>query len=626
MSEKEYDIIVVGGGHAGVEASYAGARLGLRVLLLTLNKKMIANMPCNPHIGGSAKGVVVREIDALGGLMGIAADHHPLQVKMLNTGKGPGVQCLRTQQDKAGYPAYVQSVLEAIPNLTIEEEEVVDLLHDENKVYGVICRSGRNIVSKAVIITTGTYLDSRIISGKDVFTGGPDGEKASTGLSESLQKMGIEIFRLKTGTPPRIKKSSIDFSKGTIQEGSNDELAFSYSTTKFTPLSEQLPCYLIYTTPKTLEIIREHLNESAIFDGTIQGIGPRYCPAIESKVVRFSDKERHQLFLEPEFEDGESIYLQGFSSGMPHEVQLEMVHSLPGLEHAEILKWAYQIEYDAIKPLQFDATLRVKKYEGLYGAGQICGTSGYEEAGALGLMAGINASNKILGKEPFILRRNESYIGVMIDDLVTKGTDEPYRLLSSRAEYRLLLRHDNADERLTEYGHQIGLVSDERYSAYKKKYDDIAKAIELMDKTIVSDKEGLKKYLAELGYDYDGYGYHGLDILKRPHVSYRRLAQLMPELQGFHFSYDDILSLETRVKYEGYIKKEEREAASLIKQENVSLPLDCDYLNVSGLRLEARQKLNDVKPRTIAQASRIPGVNPADISILLLTLRRDGKL
>ena len=626
MLKKEYDIIVAGGGHAGVEASYASAKFGLRILLLTLNKKMIANMPCNPHIGGSAKGVVVREIDALGGLMGIAADNHPLQMKMLNTGKGPGVQCLRSQQDKIGYPAFVQGELDKIPNLDIEEEEVVDLLHDHDHVYGVLTRSGKEIRAKAVIITTGTYMDSRIISGRDVFSGGPDGEKASLGLSEALRKMGIEIFRLKTGTPPRIAKSSIDFSKAAIQLGSDDELAFSYGTTHFTPLAKQLPCYLIYTTEETLKIIKDHISDSAIFDGTIKGIGPRYCPAIESKVVRFADKERHQLFLEPEIEGGESIYLQGFSSGMPHEVQEEMVHSLPGLENAKILKWAYQIEYDAIQPLQFDATLQVKKYKGLYGAGQICGTSGYEEAGGLGLMAGINASLAILGKEPFILKRNESYIGVMIDDLVTKGTDEPYRLLSSRAEYRLLLRHDNADLRLSEYGHQLGLLSEERYQAFKKKYQDIEKAIEIMDKTVVADKEGLHKYLNELGYEYDGYGYHGLEILKRPYTNYVKVASLMPELADFHFSYDDILSLETRVKYEGYIKKEEKEAASLIKQENLALPLDVDYLTVSGLRIEARQKLNAVHPRTIGQASRIPGVNPADISILLLTLRRDGKL
>lgn len=419
----DYDIIVVGGGHAGVEAAMAGAHLGLHVLLCSLNIKMIANTPCNPHIGGSAKGIVVREIDALGGMMGLFADHRPLQIKMLNTGKGPGVQCLRAQVDKKGYPAYVQSVLSSTKGLELKECEVKGLLYDEKKVYGVILANGEKITSKAVIITTGTYMDSTIISGEDVHPGGPDEESSSIGLSSCLQKMGLEVFRLKTGTPPRIKKESIDFSKAEIQPGQGGELAFSFLTKKFTPLEKQLPCYLIYTSPLTLKIIRGNISKSAIYNGVIKGIGPRYCPAIESKVVRFADKPRHQLFLEPEYEFGDSIYLQGFSTGMPHEIQDEMVHSLPGLEKAEILKYSYEIEYDAVKPLQFDSTLRVKAYEGLYGAGQICGTSGYEEAAGLGLMAGINASLWIKGEKPFILRRDESYIGVMIDDLVSKGTD-----------------------------------------------------------------------------------------------------------------------------------------------------------------------------------------------------------
>ena len=622
----DYDIIVVGGGHAGVEAAAAGAHMGLHVLLCTLNKKMISNMPCNPHIGGSAKGIVVREIDALGGMMAIAADHHPLQIKMLNTGKGPGVQCLRSQQDKKGYPAYMQSLLDQIPNLTIKECEVVDLLHDGHTVFGVKTREGDPITSKAVIVTTGTYMNGRIISGRDVHPGGPDGEKPSIGLSEALANMGLEIFRLKTGTPPRIKKSTIDFSKGEIQLGSDEHLAFSYTTKTYTPLSKQLPCYLIYTTPETLKIIHEHLPDSGLFNGTINSVGPRYCPSIESKVVRFADKPRHQLFLEPEFENSESIYLQGFSTAMPHEIQMEMVHSLPGLEHAELLKYAYQIEYDAIKPLQFDAALKVKKYDGLYGAGQICGTSGYEEAGGLGLMAGINAALWIQGKPPFILKRNESYIGVMIDDLVTKGTEEPYRLLSSRAEYRLLLRHDNADLRLTEYGHELGLIDEARYATYKKKWSDIEEAIGIMAKTNVADKPGLNAYFEEMGYPADNEGHKGLELLKRPHFEYRRIAPLMPELSKFDFDDDALLALETRVKYEGYIKKEEKEAATLVKQEGMLLPTGVDYLKVEGLRLEARQKLNAVQPRTIAQASRISGVNPADVSILILTLRRDKKL
>ncbi len=622
----DYEVIVVGGGHAGVEASFASAKMGHKTLLLTLNKTMIGNMPCNPHIGGSAKGVVVREVDALGGLMGVAADEKPLQIKMLNTGKGPGVQCLRSQQDKKGYPATVQRLLSQTPNLDIEEGEVVDLLYDENSVKGVVLSSGEEIAAKAVILTTGTYMESRIIRGEDIFAGGPDGEKASHGLSGALERMGISLFRLKTGTPPRIKKSTIDFSKAEIQLGSDDKLAFSYRTNVYTPLSKQLPCYLIYTNEKTHKIINDHLKDSALFNGTMTSIGPRYCPSIESKVVRFADKPRHQLFLEPEYEDGESIYLQGFSTAMPKAVQLEMVHSLPGLENAELLKYAYQIEYDAIEPLQFDASLAVKKYRGLYGAGQICGTSGYEEAAGLGLMAGINASLFIEGKPPFVLKRSEAYIGVMIDDLVTKGTDEPYRLLSSRAEYRLLLRHDNADKRLSEYGYRLGLLDEKDYQRYLEKYRRIDEAIHVLETTNVSDKAKLNAYFEELGVPPSQQGFKGLELLKRPFFHYRRIAECMPELERFTFSDEEVLCLETAVKYVGYIKKEEKEAAALAKEEGMKLPSDLDYLHMDGLRLEARQKLDAVRPSSIAQASRIPGVNPADISILLLTMKKEKRL
>ncbi len=622
----DFDVIVVGGGHAGVEACAAAAHLGMRTLMCTLNAHMIANTPCNPHIGGSAKGIVVREIDALGGMMGICADHHPLQIKMLNTGKGPGVQCLRAQVDKHGYPAYMQSLLSQIPNLTIKECQVKELLYDENKVFGVVTDGGERITSKAVIITTGTYMESTIISGTDVHPGGPDGEKSSTGLSKCLQKMGLEIFRLKTGTPPRLKKESIDFSKGEIQYGQDGELAFSFTTKKFTPLKDQLPCYLIYTTPETIKIIKDNLDKSAIFNGVIKGIGPRYCPAIESKIVRFADKPRHQLFLEPEFEFGDSIYLQGFSTGFPHDIQERLVHTLPGLEHAEILKWSYEIEYDAVKPLQFDPSLRVKKYEGLYGAGQICGTSGYEEAGGLGLMAGINATRWIQGKEPLILRRDESYIGVMIDDLVTKGTDEPYRLMSSRAEYRLLLRHDNADLRLTKYGHDVGLISDERYHDFLNKYQRIDEAIAILEEHNVFDRKGCAEYLKEHGSAVDNFGHKGVDLLKRPELDYRGIAHFMPELKDYVFDDASVLALETKVKYEGYIGKELRDAKENAKLENIRLPKGVDYQRVDGLALEARQKLNAVQPLTLGQASRISGVNPADISILILTLKKKGLL
>ncbi len=620
----EFDIIVIGGGHAGVEASMAAAHLGLKTLLCTLNKKMIANTPCNPHIGGSAKGIVVREIDSLGGMMGKFADHHPLQIKMLNTGKGPGVQCLRAQVDKHAYPAYVQSVMEKTENLTIKECQVVGLLHDDKKVFGVILENGEEIRSKATIITTGTYMESTIISGKDVVPGGPDGEKASHGLAPSLKEMGVDLFRLKTGTPPRIDKKTIDFSNALIQPGMGGELAFSYETKEFTPLEEQLPCWLIYTSKETKQLVLDNLEESALFNGTIVAAGPRYCPAIESKMVRFKDKERHQLFLEPEFAEGDSIYLQGFSTGFPHSFQEKMVHSLPGLENAKILKYSYEIEYEAIRPLQFDYTLQIKKYEGLYGAGQICGTSGYEEAAALGLMAGINASRKILGKEPLILRRDEAYIGVMIDDLVTKGTEEPYRLLSSRAEYRLLLRHDNADLRLTKHGHDVGLISDERYSSFLTKYKKIDEAIEVLSKNNVTDKQTINAYLLENGYTDTNVGHKGIELLKRPNLHYPKIASCMPELSSFDFDEASILSLETKVKYAGYIQQEVKDAEKAMKLENIHLPKDLDYMHIDELAMEAREKLSKVNPITLGQASRISGVNPADISILIITLKKRG--
>lgn len=621
-----YDVIVVGGGHAGVEACFVTSRLGLSTLLVTLNKRMIANMPCNPHIGGSAKGIVVREIDALGGLMGIAADHRPLQMKMLNTGKGPGVQCLRSQQDKEGYPAYVQSILEKTPNLDILEGEVKTVLQEEGVVKGVVV-NGMTYLAKAVILTTGTYMNGRIISGRDVHPGGPDGEPPSLGLSEDLASMGISLVRLKTGTPPRLKKSTIDFSKAEIQLGSDEPLAFSFSTKTFTPLEKQLPCYLIYAGEKTINLVKDHLSESAVFDGTIQGIGPRYCPAFESKVTRFADKPRHQLFLEPEFEEGESIYLQGFSTGMPHEIQEEMVHSLPGLEHAEILKWAYQIEYDAIAANEFDETLQLKKIQGLYIAGQICGTSGYEEAAGLGLMAGINAARKIKGEKPFILKRNEAYIGVMIDDLVTKGTDEPYRLLSSRAEYRLLLRHDNADLRLMDYGHDLGLIDEEKYSQFKEKYAQIDKVIDILSTNNIPDRKGLNAYFEEMGFPRTNDGKKGIELLKRPRFTYVRIAPLMGDLlKDYPLTPDQVLCLETKVKYEGYLIKEEKAAQSYLKEEHMVLPKDLDYLHMDGLRLEARQKLDAVRPSSIGQAGRIAGVNPADITILILNMKKERRL
>ncbi len=617
-----FDVIVVGGGHAGVEASHASAKMGLNTLLITLNKKMISNMPCNPSIGGSAKGVVVREVDALGGIMGKAADKDYLQMKMLNTGKGPGVQCLRAQEDKHNYPGIIQAILEKTANLTIREGEVIDLLYDDKKVKGVILKDGTSVSSKAVVLATGTYMESMILRGKKSFSGGPDGENPSIGLSKSLQKMGIEIIRFKTGTPPRIKKSSIDFSNASIQPGMDGKLAFSYETTEFIPLEKQLPCYLIYSNEKTHEIIRNNLDKTATYNGLQTGVGPRYCPSIESKVMTFADKKRHQLFLEPEFKDGESIYLQGFSTAMEEKIQEEMVHSLLGLEKAEFLKYAYAIEYDALQPTQFDSSLKVKKYDGLYVAGQICGTSGYEEAAGLGIVSGINAALYVLNKEPFVLKRNESYIGVMIDDIVTKGVNEPYRLLSSRAEYRLLLRHDNADIRLTPYGYKYGLISEERYHKFIEKNQNIDKAIEYLKNHYLGSSDRVNSYLKEHNIDILKAGVSGFEFLKRPNVVYQHLVDLFPELNEIKLDFIGVSQLEIMVKYEGYIKREKEEANSFAKFEEYKLPKDADYLSMNGLALEARQKLDKIRPLTIGQASRISGVNPSDISILILELKR----
>ena len=618
----DYEVIVVGGGHAGLEAAFACAHMGHKTLLCTINFKKMGNMPCNPSIGGSAKGIVVREIDALGGMMGKAADHHYLQMKMLNTGKGPGVQCLRAQQDKLEYPDYLQQLALKTENLTVKEETVVSLLHDDKHVFGVKTESGNEYTAKAVILTTGTYMESKIFRGSEVLDEGPDGEKPSKGLSPYLRSMGIETTRFKTGTPPRIKADSIDFTKGSIQPGTKGRLAFSYETTEFIPVEEQIPCYLIYTTPHTHDIIREHLGESAMYGGLITGVGPRYCPSIESKIVNFADKERHQLFLEPESRYTDSIYVQGFSTSMPRNVQEEMVRSLPGFEKAVFLKYAYAIEYDLIVPEEYGPDLQIKKWPGLYIGGQICGTSGYEEAAGLGLMAGINASLKIEGKEPLILRRDQSYIGVMIDDLVTKGTLEPYRLMSSRAEFRLLLRHDNADLRLTEIGHNVGLIKEERYSKFLLKKSNIEKVIEILKAHYLGKKKEVEEYLSSLGFNELKGGIQAFELLKRPNVKYTEIAKFIPELEGFSLDEQTIEEIEIIAKYEGYIIKQIKEAEGMAKLDAMKIPEDFDFLNMDGLALEARSKLNKIKPLTIGQASRISGVNPADISILILNIKR----
>ena len=619
---KEFEVIVVGGGHAGLEAAFACAHKGHKTLLVTINIKKMGNMPCNPSIGGSAKGIVVREIDALGGMMGKAADHHYLQMKMLNTGKGPGVQCLRAQQDKLEYPDYLQSLALSTENLTVKEGMVTSLLHDEHKVFGVKLSDGSEYISQAVILTTGTYMESKIFRGNDIKDEGPDGEKPSIGLSPYLRKMGIQTYRLKTGTPPRIKRDSIDFTKALIQPGTAGNLAFSYETKEFIPIEEQIPCYLIYTNQKTHDIIRAHLDESAMFSGAITGVGPRYCPSIESKIVNFADKERHQLFLEPESRETDSIYLQGFSTSMPVNVQEERVHSLPGFENAVFLKYAYAVEYDAIRTGEYDVTLQIKKWPGLYIAGQICGTSGYEEAAALGLMAGINACLKLENKEPLILRRDQAYIGVMIDDLITKGTEEPYRLMSSRAEFRLIMRHDNADLRLTDIGHQIGLISDDRYNRFINKRNNIQKALKILETNYLGKRKEIEEYLSSLGYNELKGGIQALELLKRAGVQYNKIKDFIPELANIELDEFAVEEIEIIAKYEGYITKQIKEANNMVKLEEMKIPNDIDYLNMDGLALEARSKLDKVRPLTIGQASRISGVNPADISVLILNVKK----
>ena len=618
----DYQVIVVGGGHAGLEAAFASAHMGMKTLLISINLKMMGNMPCNPSIGGSAKGIVVREIDALGGMMGIAADHHYLQMKMLNTGKGPGVQCLRAQQDKLEYPHFLQKLAKNTANLTLKEGIVNELIHDDKHVFGVKLTDGTSYTSDAVILSTGTYMESYIFRGHKKIQEGPDGEKPSLGLSPYLRKMGIETYRLKTGTPPRIKKDSIDFSKAQIEPGTRGHLAFSYTTKEFIPLEEQEVCHLIYTNKNTHDIIREHLDETALYSGNIVGVGPRYCPSIESKIMTFKDKERHQLFLEPESRYTDSIYLQGFSTSMSEEVQELMVRSLPGFENAVFLKYAYAIEYDAIKTTEYGPTLELKKWPGLYLAGQICGTSGYEEAAGLGLLAGINASLKIQGREPLILRRDQSYIGVMIDDLVTKGTEEPYRLLSSRAEFRLLLRHDNADLRLTDIGHEIGLINKDRYNYFLKKKQNIKEVTEILEKTYLGKRKEIEEYITSLGFNELKGGVLASELLKRPGVKYLEIAKFIPELNDFELDEQTIDEIEIIEKYKGYIVKQKRDAQNHQKLEELKIPENIDYLNMNGIRLEAREKLNKVRPLTVGQASRISGVNPSDISMLILNVKK----
>lgn len=616
-SDVMYDVIVVGGGHAGCEAAYATSKIGFNTLLVTGNLNFLGKMPCNPSVGGPAKGIVVREIDALGGIQGKIADKTQIQTKMLNSSKGPAVQALRVQSDKVEYPKEMFKLLSNTKNLTLKEALVDKILIKDKKACGVILLNGEIIESKIVILTTGTYLNSRTLKGHEFKIEGPDSEPTTYGISSQLSELGFDVVRLKTGTPPRIKTSSIDFSKASLEPG--DSVITNFSFDGFIPnlSGKEVPCYLTYTNKEIHDIINEHLEESAMYGGIISGVGPRYCPSIETKIVRFKDKDRHQIFLEPESLSIDEIYIGGFSTSMPEYVQDKMIRLIPGLENAVVAKYSYAIEYDAINPINLWPSLETKLVENLYCAGQINSTSGYEEAAAQGLIAGINATLKIRNMEPLILKRHEAYIGVLIDDLVTKGTDEPYRLLTSRAEHRLLLRHDNADIRLREYGYQVGLISDEQYKKFLKKKEDISSCIETFKTTKISPSKALNEALSLVESSILQNGTTIYELVKRPEVDTKFIKE------NFDLPYDVeiIRQAEIEVKYEGYIKKAFKEADKLIANEERKIPSDIDYDKVSNLALEAVEKLKEVRPLTLGQASRISGVNPADIAILAVYIK-----
>lgn len=614
------DAIVVGAGHAGVEAALALAHAGKKTALITICINHIASMPCNPSIGGPAKGIVVREIDALGGMMPKVADKTALQFKMLNTTKGPGVWSMRVQSDKPEYTKMMRDICLNTENLEVIEDICEEIIVEDKKIKGVKLKNRGELLSRVVILTTGTYMDSCTMISAKVVSEGPDHEPTTKNLSESLRKNGIRLFRLKTGTPPRVRSSTIDFSKTQYEPGTNEKLRFSEESEDLLPFEKQLPCYLTYTTPKTLEIIRNNLNKSSMYSGVVKGVGPRYCPSIEDKVVRFADKERHQLFLEPISRDFDLTYVQGFSTSMPRDVQEEMVHSLIGLEKAEIVKYAYAIEYDAIDPLQVKANLELKEIDGLFIGGQILGTSGYEEAAGLGIMAGINALRKLDNKEALILKRDEAYIGVMIDDLVTKGTKEPYRLLTSRSEYRLLMRHDNAEERLIKYGYENGLISAERYNRYLNDENKISELKDYLKDAKVSYETGVNEYLNSLGFETEeNKSYNAYELIKRPGVELMKILELLNRKDEY---LNICKNTEIQIKYEGYIDKARKEAEKMLKMDNIKLRADLDYKNIDNLALEARQKLDQIKPLSLGQASRISGINPSDIQVLAVYLRQ----
>ena len=614
----KYDVIVVGGGHAGIEAAAAAARCGCFTALITSNLKNIADMPCNPSIGGTAKGIVVREIDALGGLMGRVADMSHLQIKMLNSSKGPAVKSLRAQGDKITYPKNMVNELKKLENLEIIEGMVEDLIVEDNSIKGVILDNGDKYYCISLVLTTGTYLKSKILVGDTHKYEGPHGEVSSKHLSDKLRALGLEIQRLKTGTPQRIDPTTVDYSVLTPELGDDELLAFSFDRKPDYDPKKQRKCYLVYTNEETHKIIRDNLDKSAMYGGYAEGIGPRYCPSIEDKVVRFKDKERHQLFLEPESDFYPDLYLQGFSTSMPIDVQEKMVHSLKGLEHAKILKYAYAIEYDAINPLQMKPSLESKVINGLFTAGQINGTSGYEEAAGQGIIAGINASQKVKGEEPLILKRNEAYIGVLIDDLVTKGTKEPYRLLTSRAEYRLVLRHDNADLRLRSIGYKYGSVTEEQMNNLNRKKESIACLKDELASIKVNAHNVTKEILESLETDTFEVGMSLLNLLKRPQI---KIRMLKPYLENTYT--DEVLEIvEVEIKYAGYIEKTNREIEKMLKLESKQIPDDIDYDKVSNIASEAKQKLKQIRPQTLAQATRISGVNLTDISVLSVYLKK----
>lgn len=616
----EYDVIVVGGGHAGCEAALASARMGCKTAVFAINLDSIANMPCNPSIGGTAKGHLVREIDALGGEMGKNTDKTFIQSKILNSAKGPAVFSLRAQADRRRYQMEMKHTLEKQENLDVKQGEIVELLttEDKRKITGVKTHTGAVYNCKAVILATGTFLKGRIIIGDVSYSGGPDGLFPANKLSDSMKELGIELLRFKTGTPARINRRSIDFSKMEEQPGDEKIVPFSFETDEIE--KEQVSCWLTYTTEETHRIIRENLHRSPLYSGDIKGVGPRYCPSIEDKVVRFADKERHQVFVEPMGLDTEEMYLQGVSTSLPEDVQIKLMRSIPGLENVSVMRSAYAIEYDCIDATQLKLSLEFKNIDGLFSAGQINGSSGYEEAAAQGLMAGINAALKIKGKEPLILDRSQAYIGVLIDDLVTKGTKEPYRMMTSRAEYRLLLRQDNADLRLTPIGYAIGLISDERFKKFEEKRNQIAEEIERVEKTVIAPRENVNRFLESRKSTPIKSGVKLAELLRRPELSYDDLAEIDEGRPALSRAVRE--QVEISVKYEGYIKRQMQQVEQFKKLENRRLPKDIDYMAIEGMRIEARQKLDKIRPDSVGQASRITGVSPADINVLLIYLEQ----